>query len=368
MRVMRSPVMDMLRLLPSGGPVICNVAVTNVCNAKCEFCNYAHDKGLVTDRAYIDADRFPAALDILHARGIRYITFSGGEPLLHPRLAEMMSAARARHMRPQLVTNGWLLPKRCAELRAVGIRTVFISLDAATVEAHETNRGLKGVCARIREATTELRAEGVRPIASVTINRLIDDLDALPAFLGDLGFDAVTFSYPKRTALGTSSLVWSDSSGLIDFRPEELIERFSSIAQLRNKVSVLNPAESMEDMIRHLRGEPEEFVCFGGYKYFYMDWRFDIYRCDSWDRRMCTVWDFESTPLIRDGCTRCMSDCYRDSSVYLGLPVAIGDAIQAGRRAQFGGALTKLLSRPARRSAKALLAGSEMLSTLWQTR
>jgi hypothetical protein len=30
---------------------------------------------------------------------------------------------------------------------------------------------------------------------------------------------------------------------------------------------------------------------------------------------MCKVWDWDDTKLIRDGCTRCMIDCYRDPSV-----------------------------------------------------
>src|ERR1041385_4026082 len=79
---------DLMRLMPQGGPSVCNIAVTNLCNATCDFCSFAYDKGLVTDRRYIDAERFGAALDILNERGIRYLTFSGGETLLHPRLAD----------------------------------------------------------------------------------------------------------------------------------------------------------------------------------------------------------------------------------------------------------------------------------------
>jgi hypothetical protein len=32
---------DMLRLIRRGGPALCNVAVTNSCNAACDFCNFA---------------------------------------------------------------------------------------------------------------------------------------------------------------------------------------------------------------------------------------------------------------------------------------------------------------------------------------
>jgi hypothetical protein len=37
----------------------------------------------------MDIKRFNSALEILHGRGIRYVSFFGGEPLLHPHIVEM---------------------------------------------------------------------------------------------------------------------------------------------------------------------------------------------------------------------------------------------------------------------------------------
>lgn len=359
---------DMVRLVPGGGPAICNIAVTNVCNAICDFCNYAHDKNFVEDREWIDVDRLGEALDILHGRGVRYLTYSGGEPLLHPRIAEMVEAAVARGMRPSLVTNGWLLPKKLESLSDAGLKTLYISLDSPSVEAHETNRGLKGVCERIRTANGEARRRGIKTVASMTINRLIEDFSALPAFLEDLGFDTVTFSYPKRAALGTSSLVYSETSGLVDYTADELVGAFEEIRTLKGRFAIQNPAESLAEMIRHLRKEKERFPCFGGFKYFYMDWKFDIYRCDSWIEKMCTVWEFPDTPFVRDGCTACMSDCYRDSSVLLNFPVAVGDAMHQARGGRLGAAARTLMAPSSRRSIGALLEGLPVLSRLARIR
>ena len=47
---------------------------------------------------WIDADQFDRALAILHQRFVRYVSFFGGEPLLHPRLTEMIQMAVARGM------------------------------------------------------------------------------------------------------------------------------------------------------------------------------------------------------------------------------------------------------------------------------
>jgi MoaA/NifB/PqqE/SkfB family radical SAM enzyme len=345
---------DMARLLPGGGPACCNIAVTNVCNANCGFCGYARDKLERKDHRWIDADAAIKGLDILYARGIRYITFTGGEPTLHPRITELIAAVAARRMRPTMVTNGYTLSTAgIAQLAAAGLRTAFISVDAPQPAAHEENRGLKGSWARIRAANGELHARGVETIASVTLSKLVDDFDALIAALDELGFTTVTFAYPKRE-LHSSSLVFSADSPLVDWRTDELIAAFEAVRAQKSRFGVLNPDASLAEMIGFLRGERQRFECFGGYKYFLMDWDLKVYRCDFWSEPMGTIWEFADTPFIRDGCTRCMSDCYRDSSVYLGLAVALGDAIGSLRRGHIVSAVKRLASEPARASAAAL--------------
>jgi hypothetical protein len=41
---------------------------------------------------------------------------------------------------------------------------------------------------------------------------------------------------------------------------------------------------------------------------------------------MCNIYEFDSSKLIRDGCTRCMIDCYRDPSVMQYVAVSANDA------------------------------------------
>src|SRR5437764_606508 len=148
-----STIRDMLRLLRHGGPALCNIAVTNSCNATCDFCNFANGKVAHKDLRWIEGSRLNAALQILHGRGIRYISFFGGEPLLHPDIAEMIALSIEKGMGTALITNGWLLPAKLDELVASGLKTIYISIDAASIEAHEANRGLRRLSERIREAT-----------------------------------------------------------------------------------------------------------------------------------------------------------------------------------------------------------------------
>jgi MoaA/NifB/PqqE/SkfB family radical SAM enzyme len=360
-------VYDVLRLMPNGGPSCCNIAVTNVCNATCDFCNYAKDKTFVTEHKWLDYDRACRALDILHGRGIRYLTFSGGEPLLHPRLADLLHEASRRGMRAAVVTNGSPLTERnIEELAAKGLRTLFISIDAAEAEKHEANRGLPKVCQKIAQANILLKARGIKTIASVTINRLIDDFEALFAFVKQLGFETVTFTYPKRT-LGSSSLVFSETSALIDFSDAELAGKLQQLKELKSRFGILNPAASLAEMIRFVRKEKQLFPCYGGFKYFAMDVNFDVYRCDFWSTKMCTVEEFATAPFVRDGCTKCMSVCYRDSSVFFNFPVAIGDAMRLARRGRVVAAARTLVSPSARLSLRSLLGEWRTLKKLART-
>ncbi len=99
-------------------PAVCDVSVTNVCNANCDFCGFARDKTLVGPRRYIDAEAFARALPILRRRGIRYLTFQGGEPLVHPAIARLVSDASSAGMRCAVITNGWFLPRHICVFRA----------------------------------------------------------------------------------------------------------------------------------------------------------------------------------------------------------------------------------------------------------
>src|SRR5579864_804126 len=335
---------DMLQLITRGGPAICNIAVTNSCNAGCDFCNFANGKVARSDLRWMDINCFDSALDILHDRGIRYVSFFGGEPLLHPHIAEMIRISVAKGMGTALITNGWLLPAKINELAKAGVRTIYISIDAASISEHENNRGLKGLVQRIQLSTTKMAELSLTAIAQVAMSKLITSYQALGPFLRLLGFEAVVFSYPQRVRLGSSSLAWSSTSKLMSFTDQELISAFEAIEGLRESFPVNNPRASVADMKRHLMGKPERFVCYGGFKSFYMDWNFDLWRCDAWKERMCSVWDFRNAPFVRDGCTACMADCYRDSSVMLHFAVSLGDACDRASEGRLLAALKILAS------------------------
>ncbi len=86
--------------------------------------------------------------------------------------------------------------------------------------------------------------------------------------------------------------------------------------------------------------------------------------CDAWNERMCSVWEFAEAPLIRDGCTACIADCYRDSSVMLHFAVSLGDAIDRLGEGRVLAALKTLATGRNVSSIRAIVENAGVLSAL----
>jgi MoaA/NifB/PqqE/SkfB family radical SAM enzyme len=340
-------------VLKDGGPGFCQFAINNACNARCGFCNFAVDKLPKANWKYVDHDGALEAVDILYRQGIRYLVITGGEPMLHPALTSIVERAASLKMKVMLVTNGSLLKtRRIHELAEAGLSSFIISIDAASEEVHEDNRGLPGVCERIRDANWLIKRLGLYATASVTMSHLVD-YEALPEFLDSLGFTSVTFSYPLER-LGSNFLGYSEA-GLVSFAKEDLIEAFEQVKRLKRRFRVVNPMPSLEEMQRFLRNEEQRFPCLGGYKYFYLDWDLMLWRCHNWETPMCSIYEFDGSQRVRDGCTRCMIDCYRDSSVMHHIGLSVHDAYQALRTGELGEAAKALMRRGNLGSIRAVL-------------
>jgi MoaA/NifB/PqqE/SkfB family radical SAM enzyme len=314
-------------VLHYGGPGYLQFAITNLCNADCDFCGFARSKFDPKARQSVTLDEAKRVVEIALKNHIGYLLFVGGEPMVHRDLRAMTRYAAERGIHPMICTNGALwTDENLRGLANDGLSSVIMSIDAHDIGKHETNRGLPDVCKKIKRANEFFHGAGIQTTASITASRLIDDYEKLPPFLETLGFKSCTFSYPL-TSLASSYLSFSDS-GLVNFSKDELIQLFEKIKQMKKNSGfpVVNPRESLDEMQRHLRGEKEKFDCLGGHKYFYLDWNLDLYRCHFWETPMCKVWDWDDSKLIRDGCTRCMIDCYRDPSVLQFVAISASDA------------------------------------------
>lgn len=106
-------------------PVAAHLIPTRRCNLSCTYCNEFDDVSQPVPTS--DVLR---RVDLLAALGTGIVTLSGGEPLLHPDLDEIVSAIRQRGMIATLITNGYLLTAdRIKRLNRMGLDHLQISID-----------------------------------------------------------------------------------------------------------------------------------------------------------------------------------------------------------------------------------------------
>lgn len=333
---------EIWRLLAQGGPGFCQIALTNACNARCRFCSFP--KVPPDSQVMADLGGLLKGLSALKAAGVKFLSLTGGEPLLYPGLLPFLARARDLGVKTILCTNGSLLTAAgIRELQAAGLETLIISIDAASPACHDAHRGLPGLTAHIREMLPHLKAVGLPPVASVTLSRLVGNPAALLDSLAGLGFQRVTFSYPINQ-LNSSYLGFADHY-TVDFTPGELYDWFVQLKGLKDTspLNILNPRLGMTDLQRQLEGRPVRFPCLAGYKYFFVDWHLKVYRCHYLAEVLGPLEEIHHLPPIRDGCTACTIECYREPSIFQYVAVSVADALAAWQRGEWLKGLGTLL-------------------------
>jgi MoaA/NifB/PqqE/SkfB family radical SAM enzyme len=114
-----------LALKSSRHPVLAHMVVTRRCNLACTYCNEFDDFSKPVPTAEL-----LRRVDLLASLGTTVITLTGGEPLLHPDLEQVVERIRHHGIVAVMVTNGYLLTlERIARLNRVGLDHLQISVD-----------------------------------------------------------------------------------------------------------------------------------------------------------------------------------------------------------------------------------------------
>src|SRR5882724_4400487 len=112
-------------LLSTNHVVLAHIIPMRKCNLACGYCNE------------YDQVSKPVPLEVMKQRidklaelGTSIITVSGGEPMMHPQLDEMVRHIRSRGMIAGLISNGYYFtPDRIKRLNEAGLDALQISID-----------------------------------------------------------------------------------------------------------------------------------------------------------------------------------------------------------------------------------------------
>lgn len=125
-------------------PFLVHIIPMRRCNLDCTYCNEYDDSSKP-----VPLEEVKKRLNLLAEMGTSIITISGGEPLMHPDLDEIIRHIRKRGMIAGLITNGFFLNKeRIERLNEAGLEHLQISIDNAMPD-EVSKKSLKSLDGRL---------------------------------------------------------------------------------------------------------------------------------------------------------------------------------------------------------------------------
>src|SRR4051794_9500670 len=229
--------------------VLAHIVPMRRCNLSCTYCN-EYDK--VSNP--VSVPEMKRRIDHLKRLGTTVITISGGEPLMHPELDDVIRHVRKRGIIAGLITNGYLLTqKRIEQLNEAGLDHLQISID--NVQPDEVSKK------SLKVLDKKLQLLQQHAVFHVNINSVLGSGVENPE-------DAIVIAN-RALALGFTSTVGVIHDGSGQLRPLDPIEHaIYDRMKVRSKKSYSKFARFFQDNIAD--GKPNDWRCRAGSRYLYI--------------------------------------------------------------------------------------------------
>lgn len=196
-----APPLRMLYLYLSGG---CNLACRH-CWISPAFVPAAPSQTPKTSPAgFLPLAYIETAIAAARPLGLTGVKLTGGEPLLHPQVREIVALAAAAGLSLTLETNGTLIDADLANfLAGHGVGFISVSLDGARAATHEALRRVPGSFERAVAGIRALVAAGLRPQVICTLHQgNQSEISDLLALARELGCASLKFNILQRVGRG----------------------------------------------------------------------------------------------------------------------------------------------------------------------
>jgi MoaA/NifB/PqqE/SkfB family radical SAM enzyme len=181
-----------------------------------------------TSQSELAADELARHLADIEALSVKWVVFSGGEPLMHSDLFRLSDMLRSKHIRVTLLSTGLLL-KRYAEQIATRIDDVIVSLDGPP-HVHDQIRRVPGAFSQLEE--------GIRAIHDLNANFPISARCTIQRL--NYSTPSETVQVAKRLGLRSISFLAADltSEAFNRFRPWEVYRQAQVALTLEEVVTL----------------------------------------------------------------------------------------------------------------------------------
>lgn len=159
------------------------IRLLEACNANCFMCDFAKSK----DQYRFSADDLLGMLPRLYEEDVRYIRFTGGEPLMHKKILDLIAVITKQGIKSSIITNGSALQSKAADLAEAGLSQVIVSIDGLK-DTHDKLRGTPGLYDRCISGLMKAGDSGILlRVNSVVGPDNYRDMPHLQNILTDLG-------------------------------------------------------------------------------------------------------------------------------------------------------------------------------------
>ena len=132
------------------------IEVTRKCNLKCIHCRSAST--IESESGVWNLEKIKNLYQSISKLSKPTIVLTGGEPLLHEEIFDMIEEGNKFGFRMCLATNGTLIDEEIAKkLKKLNIKMVSLSLDGSTAEVHDNFRQQKGAFEGVMRAIEILK-------------------------------------------------------------------------------------------------------------------------------------------------------------------------------------------------------------------
>jgi cyclic pyranopterin phosphate synthase len=158
------------------------VSVTDRCNFRCTYCMPFDEYPWIPHGEVLTFDEIARIVRLSVGLGVTQVRLTGGEPLVRPGLADLVSklAGLSGIEDLSLTTNGSLLAGQIGGLHAAGLRRINLSMD--TLDPDKFRRMTKrGDLTKVLDGLFAAKAAGLSPIKiNAVVERGVNDDDILP--------------------------------------------------------------------------------------------------------------------------------------------------------------------------------------------
>lgn len=299
----------------NGSLKVCEFAVTNCCTCKCSFCGIWKQKKKVT----VDFDKACKAIDKLSSLGVSHITLTGGEPLLHPRIIDLVKYCTKKNIHTAVLNANCKLitEEKVKGLKDAGVDMISISIDSHDPKIVEDQRKIPNLMKAIEDAVKLTKKYKIKTMASLVIWKgNYKNLKELFDKINEIGFDWTSINYPE---VSKSKVYPLGGEGVKSLKKEDVINSLKEIMRLKKsgKYKIVNIDSSMKDIIRYLEDPKSvKYYCLGGSRVIFLDWFFNVYPCMHLAKPMGNIFELKSSDFKKNKCNSCNMSWYRDFSVY----------------------------------------------------